>query len=466
MAAEKTEVSRPIFHVSKEAVLLVAVLSSFVTPLMAASINIAIPSIGKEFGLDAILLGWLATSYSLAAATFLVPFGRVADIYGRRKLLLWGVVVYTVASLMCAVSTSEAMLLAFRVLQGIGAAMQFGTSMAILTSVYPQQERGRVLGINVASVYVGLSVGPFAGGMMTQYLGWRSIFLLMVPLGLAMVAAILWGLRGEWAEARGEKLDLPGSVMYGASIVVLMYGLTQLPGALGGILIFMGMVGLLAFVRWEMRVKNPVLNVALFARNSVFALSNLAAFVNYTATAAVGFLLSLYLQYLKGLSPEQTGLVLLAQPVVQAIFSPFAGRLSDRVEPRIVASAGMVLTVIGLVLFTFLDAQTSQTYIVGVLLVSGLGFALFSSPNTNAVMSSVEKRYYGVASATVGTMRLTGQMLSLGITMLVFAVTMGAVQITPQYYPVFLGAMRAVFIICTALCVVGVFASLARGKVR
>jgi len=466
VVGQKVAASDASVHVSKRIVLLVAVLSSFITPLMLSANNIAIPSIGREFNMDVITLSWVATSYSLAAATFLVPFGRIADIHGRRKLLFWGVVVFTVASLLCALSVSEATLLAFRVLQGIGAAMQFGTSTAILTSVFPPQERGRVLGLSVASVYTGLSIGPFVGGMLTQTLGWRSIYLMIVPLGLAMSVAILWGLRAEWADARGEKLDVWGSLVYAVSIVALMYGLTALPAAHGGVLIAFGLIGLLAFVIWELRVTHPVLNIALFRGNSVFAFSNLAAFVNYSATSAVGFLLSLYLQYLKGLSPWEAGMVLLSQPVVQAIFSPLAGRLSDRVEPRLVASSGMAITVMGLVLFTFLDAQTSQTYIITVLLLSGFGFALFSSPNTNAVMSSVEKRHYGIASATIGTMRLTGQMLSMGIAMLVFSLIIGAAEITPDRYPAFLLAARSIFYIFTGLCLVGVFASLARGKLR
>ena len=441
-------------------------MGAFLTPFMGSSIAIALPSIGGELAMDAILLGWVATAYLLAAAMFLVPLGRIADIYGRKRIFTYGMITYTAASLLSAISTSAAMLISFRVLQGIGGAMIFSTGVAILTSVFPPEERGRVLGINVAAVYAGLSLGPFVGGLLTQYLGWRSIFWANVPLGLLIIALIFWKLKGEWAEAKGEKFDIAGSIIYSLMLIAIMYGFTMLPELPGAGLILAGGLGIVAFVKWETKVKSPVLDVRLFRNNTVFALSNLAAFINYSATFAVSFLLSLYLQYIKGLTPQIAGLVLVAAPVVQAIFSPFAGRLSDKIEPRIVASLGMGLTVIGLIFFIFLGNTTSLWFIIAGLIILGFGFALFSSPNTNAVMSSVEKRSYGVASATLATMRQIGMMFSMGMVMLIFAIYLGRVQITPEYYAPFLSSLNTAFIIFTVLCFGGIFASLARGKVR
>ena len=218
------------------------------------------------------------------------------------------------------------------------------------------------------------------------------------------------------------------------------------------------------FVRWESRTRQPLLNMDLFRHNRVFALSNLAALINYSATAAVGFLLSLYLQYIKALSPQQAGLVLIAQPIVQAAFSPLAGRLSDRMESRVVSSAGMGLTTVGLALLIFLTADTPFWYILMSLILLGFGFALFSSPNTNAVMGAVDRKLLGVASATVGTMRTIGMMLSLGVASLIFALVIGRVQITPEYYAAFLVSVKLAFTIFTAACFGGIFASLARGR--
>jgi EmrB/QacA subfamily drug resistance transporter len=354
---------------SKGYVLIAATLGAFITPFMGSSINVALPSIGKELEMDAVLLGWVATSYLIAAAMFLVPFGRIADIYGRKRIFTYGILLFTSSSLLCALSTSATMLISFRVLQGIGGAMIFGTGVAMLTSVFPLGERGRALGINVAAVYLGLSLGPFVGGFLTQHLGWRSIFIVNVPLGLIVIALILWKLKGDWATAKGEKFDLPGSLIYSLMLVAIMYGFSLLPAMAGGWLILAGVLALVAFVWWEMRVQSPVLNIGLFRNNAVFAFSNLAALINYSATFAVAFLLSLYLQYIKGFSPQYAGVILVSQPVVQAIFSPIAGRLSDRIEPRILASAGMALTVVGLSMLTFLSAETSLAFIIGSLVL-------------------------------------------------------------------------------------------------
>lgn len=433
---------------------------------MGSSVFIGLPSIGSEFAMDAVLLSWVSTSYLLAAAMFLVPFGRIADIYGRKRIFKYGIFIDSITSILLAFSFNEMELIFLRLLQGIGAAMIFGTGVAMLTSVYPPGERGKALGINVAGVYSGLSLGPVVSGFLVQHFGWRSIFLSYVPIELIIVGLILWKVENEWADARGEKLDTIGSAVYCFSLVAMMYGFSLLPQVLGPELILLSVIGIVVFIGWELRVKAPVLDISLFRGNTVFTFSVLAALINYSATFAVTFFLSLYLQYIKGITPQSAGLILVAQPVVMVIFSPLAGRLSDRIEPRIIASAGMAFTAAGLFLFTFLDKETTSEFIIFGLILIGLGFALFSSPNTNAVMSSVEKRFYGVASAALGTMRLVGQMLSMGIAMIIFAIFIGRVEITPEYYTPFLKSMNIAFIIFSALCFAGIFASLARGKVR
>jgi len=462
-----SDVDNPVrSDTSKEVVLLVASTASFIFPFMGSSVNVALPSIGRELSLDAVTLGWIATAYILASATLLVPFGRIADIHGRKKVFTYGVIVFTVSSFLSGIAGSAAMLISFRVLQGIGGAMIAGTGVAMLTSVFPAAERGKALGINVAATYAGLSLGPVLGGVLTQHLGWRSIFFVSVPLGLVVLGVILWKVKGDWAEAKGETFDLAGSIVYSLALVVLVYGFTMLPAMLGVWLIVAGVIGLLGFVRWETKMRSPVLDMNLFKNNRVFAFSNLAALINYSATFAVAFFISLYLQYIKGFSPQTAGLILVAMPAVQAIFSPLAGRLSDRIEPRVIASTGMALTTAGLVFFIFLDGGTSLEFIIGALILIGFGFALFSSPNTNAVMSSAPKAAYGVASATVATMRQVGMVLSMGVAMLMFALYIGRVEITPEYYLLFLESMKTSFIIFAVLCFGGIFASLARGKVR
>lgn len=448
-----------------QSVLLTTSIASFSTAFMGSALNVALPIIGKQFGMDAVALGWVATGFTLAVAVFLVPFGRAADIHGRKRIFTIGMIAFAATSLLCGLAASGWMLIVFRALQGIASAMMFATSAALLSSAYPLEERGRVLGINVATVYTGLSVGPFLGGILTQNFGWRSVFAAGLVLG-SLAAIVVFRLKAEWAEARGERFDWTGSIIYGLSISSVMIGLSRLPDLSGGLLATAGAVGVVVFVVYESRAAAPILNLGLFRGNRAFTLSSVAALINYLATTAVTFLLSLYLQYIKVLTPQQAGVVLIAQPIMMALFSPVAGRLSDRVEARIVASAGMALTALGLALLVFLGQSTTFVYIVAALLLLGVGFGLFSSPNMNAIMSSADRRLYGVASAIVATMRSLGQMLSLGITMLIFSVVIGPVQITPEYYGAFLNSARIAFTIFAALCVVGIFASLARGRVR
>lgn len=450
----------------RRAALIVATMTALLTPFLGSAVNVALPAMATDLHLDPVELSWVATAFLVATTVCLVPFGRLADQVGRKRVFMLGMAVFLLAAVGCALAGSAAWLIAMRVLQGIGAAMIFSTGLAILTSVYPPGERGRVLGFNAASVYLGLSIGPVAGGYLTQHAGWRSVFLVCVPLGLATLGVAWRGLKGEWKGAAGGSFDGVGSVLYGLALVAFMLGLSSLPAAKGVGLVVGGLVVFWVLVLWERRVTTPVLDVALLARNPVYARSNLAALINYSATFAVTFLLSLYLQYVRGLDPGQAGLVLLTQSVVMMLVSPLAGWWSDRIEPRIVASAGMGLTLLGLVGLRLLGPATALGWIVAALVVLGAGFGLFSSPNTNAVMSAVERKDQGVASATLGTMRLMGQTMSMGVAAAVLAAYVGRAAITPAMHGRFIAAMQVAFAISAGLCVVGLWASLARGNVR
>ena len=448
--------------------LLVATLANFLTPFMSSAVNIALPAIGSEFATSAILLSWIPTSFLLAAAMFAVPFGRISDIYGMKKIFSYGIIIFTIASFLSAVAPSAESLIVFRILQGIGGAMIFVTGLAIITSVYPPQERGKAIGINIATVYIALSLGPVLGGVMTKFLGWRSLFFAMIPLGILILVLTYWKLTDEWAECKGEKFDIKGSIFYSIVLVMVMYGFSTLPPSTSGLILLIagGVIGFVGFLLFELRLDSPVLNVRLF-KNRSFAFSNLAALINYSATFAVTFLLSLYLQYIKALDPLSAGLILVAQPVMMAIFAPIAGRLSDKFVPQKLAAFGMALSTIGLFLFVFSDQiTTSILFITFGLVIIGTGFGFFSSPNTNAIMQYVERRFYGVASAMVSTMRLLGQTFSMGLALMVFAIFIGNVQITTAQYPALLSSIRIVFLICTILCFIGIFSALIRQKTQ
>ena len=446
--------------------LFVTTLTSFVGPFMISSVNVALPAIQAEFHANAVQLSWVATAYLLATAVFLVPIGKIADIYGRKKVFVGGLMLYSVATGLVTLANNITVLIAMRALQGVGAAMFVTTGMAILTSVFPPHKRGRAIGIYVAAVYIGLSVGPFVGGLLIRFFGWASIFILVFIMGVLAILLTIRYLKGEWADARGESFDLTGALLYGTAIFVLVYGATLIPDRKALYLVGTGIVGLVAFGLHEKQTRYPVFEVTLFQTNRVFTFSSLAALINYSATFAITFLMSLYLQFLKGMPPQTTGAVLMAQPIVMAVFSPLAGRWSDRVEPRMIASAGMLLTAVGLVNFVRVGTDTSLPMVIGTLMLVGFGFALFSSPNMSAIMGAVEKKYYGIASGTVATMRLLGQMFSMAIATVILTLFIGHEPIQPSNYPEFLRSIQHTFAVFAALCTVGIYFSYTRGRLN
>ena len=449
---------------SKKSVLLVATFAAFLTPFLGSAVNLALPSIGKDLNASAIQLGWVISSFILSSAIFLLPLGRFADIIGRKKIFSLGILLFIISTSLIIFSHSITSLIFLRVFQGISAAMIFGTSLAIITSVFEPGERGRAMGINITAVYLGLSCGPVLGGLLTQYFGWRSIFAFLVPFAIVSLILIRSRIKTEWADASGERFDWLGASIYGIALSSFMFGFSKLPSITGWIFIFAGLIMGVVFLIAERKTINPVFDINLILHNRVFAFSGIAALIHYSATSATGFFISLYLQYLKGLDARTAGLIMISQPIAMTILSPVAGKLSDKKNPGVVASVGMAMTATGLVLLCFIKETTPDYLIVLLLLMMGVGFGLFSSPNSNAIMSSVEKRHLGVASGVVGTMRMVGQMMSMGIAMMLISLYIGKQTINPATYPGLIAAMRTGFIIFSILSVFGIFASLARNQ--
>jgi len=458
MAEEKADKSL------KRPVLLVATFAAFLTPFLGSAVNLALPSIGRELGATAIGLGWVISSFILSSAIFLLPFGRLADIIGRKKVFTAGIFFFTVSTFLIIFSRSLGSLIVLRIAQGISSAMIFGTSLAMITSVYDSGERGRAMGINITAVYLGLSVGPVIGGFLTSWLGWRSIFAFLVPFGIVSLVLIKTKIKVEWADSGGEKFDWRGSVIYGAALFAFMYGFSRLPASMGWIVLSAGIIVAAVFVFVEKKTHNPVFDIRLMLHNRVFAFSGIAALINYMATSATGFFISMYLQYIKGFEAGEAGLIMISQPVAMTILSPLAGKLSDKYNPGVIASIGMGLTAAGLLMMCFITPETSFIVIIVLLLLMGIGFGLFSSPNSNAIMSSVEKRYLGVASGVVGTMRMAGQMMSMGIAMMLIALFIGKKPIDKSTFHGLMYGMKTGFVVFSLLSVTGIFASLARNS--
>lgn len=450
--------------VNIKALLFIICLGSSLVPFISSALNLALPYINKDLSLEAIASGWVATSYMLSTAIFQIPFARIADMIGRKKVFIGGVLIVAVFSVLSGTATTGAALIVYRFLAGIGSAMMFGTNTAILTSSIPAQKRGKAMGILTATVYFSLAAGPFIGGMLTQYYDWHSIFFVSAFISLVVFAGGYFIIKEDWKEEVKTEFDFIGSVLFAIGLSALIYGFTALPHVPGFIFIGIGIIILVFFAYYEKIVIYPVFNIHIFLQNRMFRMSSLSALINYAATFAISFMLSLYLQYVRGLSPRDAGLILIIQSVVQAVASLKSGSLSDRKSPAFLATLGMGIIAVGLVGLCFITETTSFYFIGGMMILLGLGFGIFSSPNTNIIMSSVKKEHYGLASATMGTMRLTGQSLSMGIAIMAISIMVGNINLSLAPHFRFIGSMRVTFIIFLVLCIFGAYASSVRGK--
>jgi MFS family permease len=445
--------------------LLLVGLAAFLIPFMGSSLNLALPVIQRELMVNIILLGWIPTAFVLANAAFVLPFGRLADIYGRRKIFTYGVFIYTIASLLAAFSISGEMLIFFSFLQGLGCSMLFATMVALLSSVFPMERRGEALGIYVTAVFVGLFLGPLLGGLLIQYLGWRSIFLFNIPIGVILIFILFWKFKMEWAESSGDKFDLKAAIVYTASIAAILYGFSSLLDNLGKIILLAGILGLSLFVFIDNKSDSPLISLSIFKnrRSSFTALSMLLL---NTAISAMPTFLSLYLQFLRGFQPYSAAFILAVQPFMVAVLSPIVGRAADRMDNRFLPVLGLILITLGLFALSFLGQITPLLMPILALLAIGAGQAMFSSPTTRTFMGSVDSKIYGAASSVFSTTIYLGQTLSLGILILVFALYLGKVNVNPSNYMIFLMSLQTAFLIFTIISGLSVLSSFLVGKTK
>jgi EmrB/QacA subfamily drug resistance transporter len=452
-------------QVSGLATLIVVSAVQFLAPFMMSSVGIALPAIGRELSANAVELGLVETVYILAVALFLLPAGRLGDILGRKKIFIRGTILFIIATLVIPFSSSIEIFILVRFFQGAGAAMIAGTSLAILYSAMAQKQRGKAMGIVVGFIYGGLSAGPVLGGFLVTHLGWQWIFYTALPLEITALILTLWKLEGEWAESEGEPFDFMGTLIYMVALSLLIMGtINRTKGDLYTVMALAGVLGLGGFFWFEYSRPFPILNVRLLFSNRVFAFSNLATLINYAASFGLTFFLSLYLQAVKGLSPQAAGGVLIAQPLVQALLSPLSGRLSETVQPARLSTLGMIICALGLAAASTLGRDTPLWMVMAMLSFMGLGFALFSTPNMLTVMGSVEAKHYGTASSLVGTMRSFGMLVSMTAVTAIVSFYMGAQAVAPETLDLFLKSLHVAFMGFSLLCLVGVFFSMARVK--
>lgn len=445
-------------------ILISTTMASFLVSYTISAVNVALPTIGLEFNLSPIEVGWIQNTYFLASVVFLIPFGKLADIGGRKKIFLTGLALFTIFSFLTYFVSSKDLFYILRFIQGIGASMTVSTSVAIITSAFSNYGLGKALGINTAVLYVGLSIGPYIGGFLTQNFGWKSIFISSTIVGAFALLLTIFKIRLEW---RGvySRFDYIGAIFYGIALTAIVYGTTYIEVVsstlLNSIIILSaGMLSLIMFILWQLKNPEPLIDVRIFRYNKHFTYSNLAALINYSATYMLSFLLSIYLQIVRGFSPEVAGLILVAQPLVQSILSPVAGTLSDKIQPRTIASLGMAMNMIGIFLLTFLDHNVGLNFIVADLIFMGAGFALFSSPNTKALMSAVSRENFGVANAVLSTMRQVGMIMStiISTTTLTYFIKGADLSYAPKH--LILTGINYSFAISSVLCAIGVLFSI------
>ena len=442
----------------KNLILLICTVLSFFTVFAVNAVTVVIPTIANEFHMSNIVQNWVTIIFLLVVAVISVPAGQISGKYGLKKVTILSIILFIIISIVNVLVTSQEQFLASRFILGISLSFINVTSMSMVVSAFKPEERGKALGINITGVYIGLSLSPVLGGILNYHLGWRSVVLFGVPFLFVILALLLTKVDDEWITFKNIPLDIKGSVSYGIGMVLFMYGFTILNTYLGIILTILGIVILIIFALIELKQDHPVFDVRFF-KNRKFSSSNFASLSAYLATFAVTTILNYHLQYIKGFDSQSAGMILLVAPLCQVVLAPIAGRLSDRYVPQILAAIGMGLGTISLILFSFLNGQTPLEYLIISMVIYGIGFGLFSPPNTNVIMSSVPPKDTSVASAAVSTMRTVGQAMSMGILTLVFAFVMGNVPIVEQYYPLLITSSQITCLICVVLCMASVFAS-------
>ena len=444
---------------NKNLILFICAVLSFFAVFAVNSVMVVIPTIAAEFHMNNIVQNWAIIIFLLVVAVLSVPAGQISGKYGLKKVTIISVILFILISIANVLVTSSEQFLLCRLVLGISLSFFNVTSMAMVVSAFAPEERGKALGITITGVYIALSLAPVLGGVLNYQLGWRSVVLFGVPFLLVILALLLTKVDEEWITFGDVPLDVKGSIAYGIGMVLFIYGFTILNTSLGVILTVLGIIVLIIFGLIELREAHPVFDIRFF-KNRRFLSANFASLCAYLATFAVTTILNYHLQYIKGMDSQTAGIILLAAPLCQVVLAPIAGRLSDKYVPQVLAAIGMGLGTVSLVLFSFLNEGTSIEFLIVSMIIYGVGFGLFSPPNTNVIMSSVPPKDTSVASASVATMRTVGQAMSLGILTLVFAFVMGDVPIVEQYYPLLISSCQITCIICVALCIASVFASL------
>ena len=464
----------------KRTIAVVAAVSigTFMSSLDSSVVNLAMPLIEKQFSVTMSSVEWIVTAYLLVVSSLLLTYGRMSDLYGQKRIYLTGFFIFVFGSVLCGLSGSIGLLIAFRIVQALGAGMVFATGPAIVTNAVPPENRGRALGLVAVAVALGLTTGPLIGGLLATHVGWPSIFYINVPFGIAGIAMVMKFVPNLKPKRDKVKFDILGSFLVFAALLLILlplniYGTGELSGPLFAVLLAAGAVLIAVFIVVELRHKNPMLDVRLF-KNRVFAASCGAALFIYIAQFVLIFLSPFYLQTLRGFAPDFAGLLYLPLPLASMCVAPLSGYLSDRVDSRFISTAGAFIMAVGLFMMGLMNAATPIPFILVSMAVTGLGFGIFQTPNNSAVMGNVPTQNRGTASGTVALMRNIGMALGVAVSEALFqlfsksataSLTAAGQTGTELTSNTFVSAFHATLYAAVIAALISMIASLIKGRV-
>ena len=455
---------------------------TLVTVADMGEVNVAMPTIADEFGSNLSTVQWLATGHLVATSALLMPMGRLSDMIGRKRVYLWGLMIFTLGSLLAAFAPNLTALIMFRILQGMGVGLVHGNQMAIMTSIFPAEERGKALGMHMTLVGSALIIGPAIGGMMIDAFGWRSVFLLNLPLGiLCTLAPFLILDEGSITQTRVKAklgdFDFVGSFLSSAVLVLMVIGLANpfgLPFQTAALLIVLCVLTLGVFVLWETRTATPMLDMTLF-KISIFSIGVSARSLSFVVAAPVLFLMPFFLQGVQGYSAGQTGLIMMTIAVGMVVMGPIAGRFSDRFGPRPFTVGGALISMTGLLILSQVDRDTPLLLIMLAIMFQSSGMGTFTAPNASSILSGAPRRAYGVVSGFVQLIRTGSTVTGIAVATLIItaAMTSAGLEATLEGFDegvslevgnAFITGLQRVFLGMAALQLMVAVLSLIRGR--
>lgn len=443
--------------------------ATIATTIVAFVLNaapVALPSIAKAFAMNNVLQNWVDTIYLLSIAVFSIPCGKICQKYGLKKILLLGIIIFLIGTIGTGISQNASMLLTARVILGIGSAILNVASIALIVEGMSDEKKGVALGIAVAAVYVGIALAPILGGSLIYNFGWQSLFFAAVPV-ILINYYLIYKVKGEWKHEDNEKFDTIGTLLYSLGIVLFIYGFTKILEFTGQLITVMGILLLVGFGLWELKDKNPIFEMKLF-KNIRFTAANLACLFSYFATFMITYVYNYHLQYIMGMTAETAGMYLIITPAIMVVMSIISGKMIEKIRGEILTGVGLAILTVAFILLCFLNANTPLSVILIAMTLHGIGYGLFSSPNTALITTTVPEEEASKASASLSAMRLVGQTVSLGIFTSVFAIIMGNVAIVPEYYSLLMDSSHIISILAVVFVAIGCIISFIglKGEVR